>query len=219
MKKSAKLMVVLLSAIFVGTIGYGIAYPTRITEYSGGSHTGCHGTNNPGSGTLMVTTSVSGRVINLTVTITGFAKAVGPDYHGTVAIGIPYGYGDNDKFGHGIVENNVHGHDNFWATNLWEENLTVSGDIKHPYKFQVLAPAAAGSYDLKIVALTGWNATSDAEAPIYRLEKTLTVVVSGNTATVTSLAMAIPFGNLYGIILIGAIALGPSVLILVRKRK
>ncbi len=219
MKKSAKLMVVLLAAIFVGTIGYGIAYPTRIPTYSGASHTGCHGTNDPGSGTMSVTTSVSGRVINLTVTITGFTEAVAGDSHGTVSIGIPYGYGDNAEFGHGMLENNIHGDDNFWATNLWEENLTAGGDTMHPYKFQILAPAAAGSYDLKVVALTGWNGTSDAEAPLYRLEQTLTVTVSGNTATIASLAMAVPFGNLYGILLIGVIALGAMFLILVRKRK
>ncbi|MHA2184394.1 MAG: hypothetical protein ACXAAI_05270, partial [Promethearchaeota archaeon] len=71
MKKSSKLMVVILSVFLVSVIGYGVSFPTRITSYSGASHTGCHGSNSPGSGTLSVSTSVSGRVINLSVTITG----------------------------------------------------------------------------------------------------------------------------------------------------
>ncbi|MHA2006759.1 MAG: hypothetical protein ACXABO_04430 [Promethearchaeota archaeon] len=218
MKKSTKLMVVVLSAFLVGVVGYGIAYPTRITTYSGGSHTGCHGTNNAGSGTLSVTPVVSGRLITLSVTITGFTEAVTGDSAGTVSIGIPYGYGDNAEFGHGIEMNNVHGHNDYWATSLWEENLTAGGNTMHAYTFEVMAPETAGTYDLKVVALTGMNASGEA-LPIYRLEQTLTVTVAGNTATVASVATALPFGNIFGLILIGLVALSPIVLILIRKRK
>jgi hypothetical protein len=219
MKKNAKLMAIIFSVFLIGVIGYGVSFPTRITTYSGSSHAGCHGTNSPGSGTLTVTPSVSGRVINLTVSITGFTEAVTPPYHGTVSVGLPYAHGDNELFGHGIEMNNVHGHDDYWATTIWEENLTAGGNTMHNYKFQVIAPAAAGTYDLIVVALTGWNATSDSEAPLYRLETTLTVTVTGNTATVTSLVTTLPLANFFGIILIGLVTLIPVALILIRKRK
>jgi hypothetical protein len=213
-----KLMVLIFSVFFIGIMSYGLAYPTRITEYSGASHVGCHGTNNAGTGTLSVGSTVSGRVITLSVTIMGFTEAVTAPYHGTVAIGLPYGYGDNDEFGHGITQNNVHGDDNFWATNIWEENLTAGGNTMHIYTFEVIAPETDGTYDLKVVALTGMNSTGSA-APIYRLEQTLTVTVTGSTAAVASLASAHSFGNIFALILVGLVALGPVVLIITRKRK
>ncbi|MHA2006754.1 MAG: hypothetical protein ACXACP_14080 [Candidatus Hodarchaeales archaeon] len=218
MKKSLKLMVVILSIFIVSIVGYGMAYPSRIVTYRGASHADCHGTNDPGSGTLSVASSVSGRVITLTVSITGFTEAVTYPSYGTISLGLPYGYGDNDQFGHGMTMNNVHGHDDYFATSIWEENLTAGGDTMHDYTFVVLAPEAAGTYDLKVVAMTGMD-VNGSELPIYRLEQTLTVTVAGNTATVASVATALPFGNIFGIILIGIVSLSPIVLILIRKRK
>lgn len=218
MKKGMKLIVVVLSVFLISFIGYTLARPTNIRSYTGTTHTGCHGANNPGSGTLSVTTSVSGRVITLTVSITGFSEAVSPPYHGTVSIGLPYGYGDNNLFGHGINMNNVHGDDNYWATSIWEENLTSSGNTMHDYTFQVLAPEEAGTYELKIVALTGMNST-EGEEQLYNLEKTITITVKGNTVTIASLSSTFDFGNFFIFTLIGSIALSPLVLILLRKRK
>ncbi|MFX1572579.1 MAG: hypothetical protein ACFFB0_07515 [Promethearchaeota archaeon] len=218
MKKSLKLMAVVLSVFLLSFIGYALAHPTSIVSYSGSTHTGCHGANNPGSGTLSVTTSVSGRVITLTVSITGFTEAVTPPYHGTVSIGLPYGYGDNNLFGQGISMNNVQGENNYWATSIWEENLTSTGDTMHDYTFKVLAPEAAGTYELKIVALTGMNITEN-EVPLYNLEQTITITVKGNAVTIASLSSTFNFGNFLTYILFGSIALGPLVLILLRKRK
>jgi hypothetical protein len=174
------LILTILSMFVVGIVGYGLSYPTLITEYSGSGHTGCHGSNTMGSGTLTATPTVSGRVITVAVTVTGFTEPTVPPYADTISVGIPWIYGDNAQFGHGMASNDVHGHVNYWGTNIWEVNITEDNS----FTFEVLAPIANGNYNLIVAAMTGMNASGDAE-PLFSIEDTIAVTVSGSTVTAT----------------------------------
>ncbi|HEC37675.1 hypothetical protein LCGC14_0787380 [marine sediment metagenome] len=205
----------ILSIFVVGIIGYGLSYPTLIEEYTGSGHTGCHGSNTVGSGSLTATPTVSGRVVTVAVTITGFTEPTVLPYGDTISVGIPWIYGDNALFGHGIAQNDVHGSLKNWGTNIWEVNISEDSS----FTFKVLAPAASGTYDLMVVALTGMNASGDAE-PLFSLEDTISVVVSGATVSIASLAL-VPVNNLALVLVfvVGVLATGSVVLILKRKRK
>ncbi|MEJ2293701.1 MAG: hypothetical protein P8Y23_02935, partial [Candidatus Lokiarchaeota archaeon] len=98
--KSHKIVAgILLIGFIWGMVGVATAHPTEIVNYEGSSHTYCHGTNNVAStGTLHVSTSTSGRVILLTISIQQWTEAVTAPRAGTVSVGIPYKIGDNDKF-------------------------------------------------------------------------------------------------------------------------
>ncbi|MHA2035495.1 MAG: hypothetical protein ACW98X_03620 [Promethearchaeota archaeon] len=213
MKKNKMIMLAIISIFIMGAIGYGLSYPTLITEYIGSSHGACHGSTSTGSGTLTATPTVSGRVITVDVTITGFTEPTQLPYADTISVGIPWIYGDNAEFGHGMKNNTVHGSSKAWGTNIWEVNISED----NTFSFEVLAPAANGVYDLKVVAMCGMNASGDAE-PIIAIEDTITVTVSGSTVTVASLAL-VPVNNLSLIFVIGGLLAGLGVLIILRKKK
>ena len=155
MKKSKIVMFALISTLMVGIIGYSIAHPSEISHFEGVTHTGCHGSSGAASaGSLSVTTSVSGRVITLTTSIQGFTEAITPPRGEEVSLGIPYGRGDNDKFGIGITENTVGTTTGKWLVALTNIHLdNVTGNSPSSYDFTVLAPAADGTYDLIVIAI------------------------------------------------------------------
>ncbi|KKM96579.1 hypothetical protein LCGC14_1176680 [marine sediment metagenome] len=207
------LILAILSIFIVGIVGYGLSYPTEIVVYEGPNHADCHGTNTAGSGSLTATPTVSGRVISVAVVITGFTEPTQLPYGDTISVGIPWIYGDNALFGHGMAQNDVHGHVNYWGTNIWEVNISEVSS----FTFEVLAPAASGTYDLKVVAMCGMNASGD-EEPIFSLEDTISVVVSGSTVSIASLVL-VPVNNLVIVFVVGVLATGSVILIAKRKRK
>jgi hypothetical protein len=203
----------ILSIFTVGIIGYGLSYPTLIEEYRGPAHADCHGTNTMGSGSLTATPTVSGRVITVAVVITGFTEPTQLPYDDTISVGIPWIYGDNMLFGHGMAQNTVHGALKSWSSNIWEVNISEDSS----FTFKVLAPAASGTYDLMVVAMCGMNASGDAE-PLFSLEDTISVVVSGSTVSIASIAL-VPVNNFVLVFVVGVLATGSVVLIAKRKRK
>jgi hypothetical protein len=213
MKKNKMLILATLSIFIVGMIGYGVSYPTLITDYEGSSHTACHVSNTAGSGTISATPTAVGRVITVAVTITGFTEPTVLPYGDTISVGIPWFYGDNEEFGHGMAENDVHGHLNYWSTNIWEVNISEDNS----FTFKVLAPAASGTYDLKVVAMCGMNASGDAE-PLVVLETTISVTVSGSTVTFTSLAL-VALNNWSSAFIIAGLVASLVIYIFIRKRK
>ncbi|MFX1489544.1 MAG: hypothetical protein ACFFBI_10380 [Promethearchaeota archaeon] len=219
MKKSKSLMILMITGLMVGIIGYAVAHPTEILAYEGASHTGCHGTAGAASsGTLTVTTSVSGRLITLTTSIQGFTDAIDNNRSGTFSIGIPYALGDNREFGLGITQNTVNGDTDYWGVGIWEVNLDGNGNTVNPLKFRVLAPETDGVYNLFLAVINAANTTGDAQSIIYFHKATLVTVASGSV-TIASLAMVLPFQNalLYGAV--GIIGCGAIYLIIKRKRK
>jgi hypothetical protein len=212
-------MIVMITGLMVGIIGYAVAHPTEILGYEGASHTGCHGSAGAASsGTFTVTTSVSGRLITLTTSIQGFTDAIDNNRSGTFSIGIPYALGDNREFGLGITQNTVNGDTDYWGVGIWEVNLDGNGNTVNPLKFRVLAPENDGVYNLFLAVINAANTTGDEQSIIY-FHKTVMVTVASGSVTIASLAMVLPFQNalLYGVV--GIIGCGAIFLIIKRKRK
>lgn len=212
-------MLVIISGLMVGVVGYGMAYPTLLLEYQGASHTGCHGSAGAAtSGTFTVSTSVSGRLVTLTGSIQGFTEALESNNNrsGTFAMGIPYNLGDNKEFGLGIAENTVNGDTNYWGVGIWEVDLDANGNTVNPLKFRVLAPETDGMYNLIIVVINAFNTTGDAQSIIY-FHKTVMITVVSGSVTIASLAMILPFQSA---LLFGAAGiLGCGVIFLIIKGK
>jgi hypothetical protein len=211
-------MFALISTLMVGIVGYSIAHPSEINHFEGASHTGCHGSSGTAStGALSVTSSVSGRVITLTASIQGFTEAITPPRGEEVSLGLPYGRGDNQEFGYGIVENTVGTTTGKWfaLTQIHLDNIT--GNSPKSYNFKVLAPTADGTYNLIVTAINAANSTGDEVSIIY-LDKTLVVTVTGDTIAVASLAFAMNY-NLLVTIGLGLLGVGIIALIFLRKRK
>ncbi|MFW9941980.1 MAG: hypothetical protein ACFFFT_13135 [Candidatus Thorarchaeota archaeon] len=218
MKKSKVIMFVLISTLMVGIVGYTIAHPTEISYFEGASHSGCHGTSGTAStGSLSVSTSVSGRVITITASVQGFTEAITPPRGGTVSLGLPYGRGDNPEFGYGIIENTVGTTTGKWFAVTDIELDNVTGDSPKSYKFKVLAPTADGTYDLILTAINGVNTTGD-EVNIIYLDKTLVVAVTGDTIAVVSLAV-VGNNNLFVTIGLGLLGVGIIAILFFHKRK
>jgi hypothetical protein len=208
---------ILLIGFIWGMVGVATAHPTEIVNYEGSSHTYCHGTNNVAStGALHVSTSTSGRVILLTVSIQQWTEAITAPRAGTVSIGIPYRIGDNDKFGLGMAQNNVNNDNAYWGVGIWELLLDENGTTPHDLKFRVLAPEEEGSYNLIVVALNAANSTGD-EVGILRLEKTITVTVAGGSvSTILALIPSLNMSLFLVYAILGALAI---LIITIYKKK
>jgi hypothetical protein len=208
--------ILLITFIWV-VVGTATARPTEIVNYEGSSHTGCHGTNDAAStGALHISTSTSGRVITLTVSIQEWTEAITAPRAGTVSVGIPYKIGDNAKFGLGMAENNVNDEVAYWGIGVWELLLDESGTTPHDLRFRVLAPEEDGTYDLILVALNAANSSQEAVG-ILRLQQTVTVTVSGGSATTT--VAIIPTLNAVALFIFASFGAAAILIITLRKKK
>lgn len=208
---------ILLIAFVWVVVGTATAHPTEIVNYEGSSHTYCHGTNNAAStGVLHVSASASGRVVTLTVSIQEWTEAITAPRSGTVSVGIPYRIGDNAKFGLGMAENNVNNDVAYWGVGVWEIQLDQNGTTPHDLKFRALAPEEDGTYNLIVVAINAANSTGD-EVGILRLQKTVTVTVSGGSTTPT--VALIPTLNMMTLLIYASLGAVVTLIITLRKRK
>ncbi|MFX0027777.1 MAG: hypothetical protein ACFE8B_01085 [Candidatus Hermodarchaeota archaeon] len=220
MKKNKVLILTILAFMFLGIVGISLAHPTRILDYTGGTHSGCHGSSDAASsGTFTVSTSTSGRLITLTASIQGFNEALESNNNrsGTFSIGIPYELGDNREFGLGISQNTVNGETAYWGVGIWEVELDTNGNTVNPLRFRVLAPDTDGSYQLFVAVVNGANSTADEQSIIY-YHKTLTVIVTSGSVTIASLTSIIPFNSVFLYIACGIVASG-AIIILIRRRR
>ncbi|MFX1277931.1 MAG: hypothetical protein ACFFA3_00840 [Promethearchaeota archaeon] len=221
MKKNKIFVLIIMVSMVMGVVGISLAHPTEILNYSGGTHSGCHGSSGAASsGTFTVSTSTSGRVITLTASIQGFTDALESNNNrsGTFSIGIPYALGDNKEFGLGITQNTVNGETNYWGVGIWEVELDGNGNTVNPLKFRVLAPDTDGSYQLLVAVINAANTTGDEQSIIY-YHKTVMVTVTSGSITIASLTTAIPFNSVFLYIACGIVASGAIILLIKRKRK
>jgi len=213
-------MLAILFALMAGVIGYSFAFPTSILEYEGSSHTGCHGGSTPASsGTLTVSSSISGRIITLTASIEGFTDALESNSRsGTFSIGIPYELGNNKEFGLGIAENTVNDDTDYWGVGIWEVELDESGNTVNSLKFRVLAPETDGMYNLIVAVVNALNNTGGVENIIY-LHELLLITVTSGSVTIVSLVLAIPFNSVFLYAACGITASGVIIILIKRRRK
>lgn len=208
---------ILLIAFIWVVVGTATAHPTEIVNYEGSSHTYCHGTNNAAStGALHVSASTSSRTITLTVSIQEWTEAITAPRAGTVSVGIPYKLGDNAKFGLGMAENNVNNDVAFWGVGVWELLLDDNGTTPHDLHFRVLAPEEDGTYNLTVLALNAANSTGD-EVGILRLEKSITVTVSGGSTT--TIVALIPTLNMVTLFIYASLGVCATTLIFALRKK
>jgi hypothetical protein len=208
---------ILLIAFIWVVVGTATAHPTEVVNYEGSSHAGCHGTNNAAStGALHVSASTSSRTITLTVSIQEWTEAITTPRSGTVSVGIPYKLGDNAEFGLGMAENNVNNDVAFWGVGVWELLLDESGTTPHDLHFRVLAPEEEGTFDLVVLALNAANSTGDAVG-ILRLQQTVTVTVSGGSAT--TIVALIPTLNWVTLFIFASLGAAVTLIITLRKKR
>lgn len=215
------IVLAVITTMIFGLVGYVVAHPTEIVNYTGATHvsTGCHGTNGvASSGTLQVSASTSGKLITLTATIQGFTDAITTNNRsGTFSIGIPYDLGDNREFGLGIAQNTVNGETNYWGIGIWDVELDSNGNTVNPLKFRVLAPEAEGSYNLIVAVINGANTAGDVQSIIY-MHKIISVIVTGGSVTIASLTMIFPLNNIFLYVTFGIFGTGMMIFVFKRRK-
>lgn len=216
------IVLAVITTMIFGVVGYVVAHPSEIVDYTGADHvsTGCHGTNGvASSGTLQVSTSTSGKLITLTVTIQGFTDALPTSNNrsGTFSIGIPYNLGDNREFGLGMTQNTVNGEANYWGIGIWDVELDSNGNTVNPLRFRVLAPETDGTYDLIVAVINGVNSEGDYESIIY-MHKIISVAVTGGSITIASLTMIFPLNNIFLYATFGLFSTGMIIFVFKRRK-
>jgi len=208
MQKKTLIPLVIVSILFLGTVGGVIAYPSMIETFSGGAHTGCHGFATPSAGGSIVlasdkgTSLTPGQSFNLTAQITGFTEAITTERGSECSIAVATTRGDNGDFASPLS-------DPIRYAGVTLDGTGASGVVS----FILLAPVATGTYVLVVDAVNAINHTDDSPLPIIFASANLTITVAAEAEEA-----AIPGFNLIIIASVSLLAAVPVVLI-VRKKK
>ena len=208
MQKKTLIPLVIVSILFLGTIGGVIAYPSMIETFTGGSHTGCHGFSTVSAGGSIAlasdkgTSLTPGQSFNLTAQITGFTEAITIDRGSECSLAVAPTRGDNGDFASPLS-------DPIRYAGVTLDGTGASGVVS----FILLAPAAAGTYILIVDAVNAINHTAGSALPIIFASANLTITVGAGAEEA-----AIPGFNLIIVASVSLLAAVPIVLI-VRKKK
>ena len=207
MKKNKLFPLIVVSVLFLGSLGGGLAYPSLIETFTGASHSGCHGFSTvSNSGTITLTskegtTLTPGQSFNLTAEITGFTEAITTERGSECSIAVSPVRGDNGDFSSPLS-------DPIRYAGITLDGTGASGVVS----FILLAPNVVGTYVLVVDAINAINHTDDSALPIIFASANLTITVAAAAAE------TIPGFNLFIVISVGLLAAVPIVLV-VRKKK
>ena len=207
MQKRTIIPLAIVSILLLGTVGGGLAYPSMIETFTGGSHTGCHGFASPSaSGSITLasiegTTLTPGQSFNLTAQITGFTEAIIAERGSECSLTVAPTRGDNGDFASPLS-------DPIRYAGVTLDGTGASGVVS----FMLLAPSTAGVYILVVDAVNAINHTDDSALPIIFASANITITVGAAAVD------GIPGFNLLIVISVSLLAAVPIVLI-VRKKK
>lgn len=207
MKKIKLATLVTVSLLLLTAVGGVIAYPSSIENFTGASHSGCHGFSTVSAGGAIIlnsdkgTTLSPGEKFNLTAQITGFTEAITTDRGSECSIAVSPVRGDNEDFSSPL------------STPIRFSGVSLDGTgASGVISFILLAPGTAGTYLLVVDAVNGINHTAAAATSIIFASANMTITVSAATDA------GIPGFNLFIVVSVSLLAAVPLVLIVRRKR-
>lgn len=178
-------------------IGIAAANETEFEDFSGSTHSGCHGgTNSVSSGTVNVVVTTTGTIqpdqnITLSVTVTDFTEAANEH----AVLGFPTTRGDNAEFTFEEADEHI--------------SLDASGDYSTAVLFEITVPSTAGTYTLTGDALMGEDGNT-----LEWATGTISVTVGEESANVS-----IPSASLPLILLMMGVSIFALVLSIKKKMK
>jgi len=206
MKKIKLISLFILSFLFTGLMGGVFAFPSMIETFSGGSHTGCHGSASESVNATLTLTSLQGTTvspsqqINLTAEVSDFTEAITGERGSEFSIAVAPTRGDNADFASQLSEP-------IRYSGVSLDGTGASGVLN----FVLFAPSSPGTYVLVVDAINGINHTDDSAFPIIFATASLTITVSATTA--------IPGFNVIIIATVTVLTLVPIILIIHRKKR
>ena len=139
---------IIFATLIVFTIGFSLAYPSMFENFEGSTHANCHGSTNPGTGTVNLTSSIGSIALpNEVFTISAEVQSFVEGTNKNITIGFVQTRGNNDKF-------------SFNPTQIDGIDLDGSGN-SGVINFQVTAPLPWGNHTLTIDVLEGSEAKGD----------------------------------------------------------
>jgi len=207
MKKKKLLPLLVISILFIGIIGGGLAYPSRMDTFTGASHSGCHGFSTVSStGSITLTSNqgthlTPGQGFNLTAEISSFTEAITTDRGSECTIAVSPVRGDNGDFASPLS-------DPIRYSEITLDGTGASGVVS----FILLAPTTVGTYVLVVDAINAINHTADSSLPIIFASANITITVGA------AVVDGIPGYNIFIVISVSLLAAVPIVLV-VRNKK
>lgn len=216
MKKTKLIPLIILSALFFGTIGSAIAYQEYLYRWSddgdGDTHGGCHGsagTEASTIGTLELSINETGNLtplqaFTLEVIIKNFTEATVDPYtrtsqnitRGRVTLGVPGYLGDNAKFTSALSDQTLNRGERLDEWGSYDPTNNNN-------KFVLFAPNEAGTYDLWAVVIAGMNQTDMSAANLTYIEDSIPITVvapnggGGDGGTIAGDVLLITVGSAF----------------------